>query len=84
MEEGMTVAGLDAASLRELPGSDARKVAIAMLIWETTTVGMTWIADNLAMCSAANASQQIRRHRNHPPALPKDLGKWIHLSRYVA
>ena len=84
MEEGMAVATLDAASLRELPGSDARKVAIARLIWETTTVDMTWIADNLEMCSAANASQQIRRHRNHPPALPKDLRKWIDVSRNVA
>ena len=84
MEEGMAVATLDAASLRELPGSDARKVAIARLIWETTTVNMTWIADNLEMCSAANASQQIRRHRNRPPALPKDLRKWIDVSRNVA
>ena len=82
--EGMAAAGLGAERLRELPGSDARKVAIARLIWETTTMNMKWIAENLAMRSAANASQQIRCHRNQPPNLPDPLRKWIRQSRYVA
>jgi hypothetical protein len=38
-------------------------VAIARKIWENTTVSMSWISEKLAMKSAANASQQIRRSR---------------------
>ncbi len=41
-------------------GSDARKVALARLVWEGTTVSQQWIADELGMSSAANVSQQIR------------------------
>lgn len=82
--EGLAVAGLSPETLRALPGSEARKVALARLVWETTTMNMKWIAENLAMRSAANASQQIRRHRAQPPALPKILKTWINQSRNVA
>ena len=43
--------------------SDARKVALARLLWERTTVRQGWIADKLGMGSAANVSQQIRRDK---------------------
>lgn len=84
LEEGMSRADLNPEMLREISGSDARKVAIAGLIWENTTMNMKWIAEHLGMRSAANASQQIRRQRNHPPDLPKPLQRWINQSRNVA
>jgi hypothetical protein len=69
LAQGLAAAGLDARTLAALPGGDARKVAIARVIRETSTVGMQWIADHLAMKSAANASQQIRRSRRENPKL---------------
>lgn len=84
LEEGLTAAGLDVAVMQKLSGSDARKVAIAAAIWHNTTVNMQWIATRLAMRSAANASQQIRRFRITPKPLPKELKKWLKQSRYVA
>ena len=50
--------------LRDLRGSDARKVALARLRWELTTVGQERIAQQLRMGSAANVSQQIRRAKS--------------------
>jgi hypothetical protein len=82
--EGLTVAGLKEEELRRLPGSEVRKVAIARVVWEQTTVGLTWIAERLQMRSRANASQQIRRHRQHPPVLPKALQKWVSQSTNCA
>jgi len=35
---------------------------------ESQVVNLTWVAEHLAMCSAANASQQIRHPRR--AALP--------------
>ena len=84
LKKGIAAAGLSFEMLRELPGSDVRKVAIASLIWERTTVSMKWLAENLSMRSAANASQQIRRHRKEPRKLPKALNQWIIQSRNVA
>lgn len=60
---GLTQAGLTIKELQELTGSDEKKVAMAVKIWEQTTMNMKWIADHLGMKSAANASQQVRRHR---------------------
>ena len=82
--EGVAAARLSDEDLKRLPGSDARKVAIARVIWERTTVNMKWIADHLHLRSAANASQQIRRHRQLTPKLPKDLKQWTTQSRNVA
>jgi hypothetical protein len=73
--------------LKALPGSDVRKVAIAAKIWETTTMSMSWISENLGMKSAANASQQIRRQRagkKFEVKLPKALRNCEKLSAYVA
>ena len=70
--------------ITRLPGREARKVAIARIIWEQTTVDMKWIAEHLHLRSAANASQQIRRHRQQPPKLPKSLERWASQSRNVA
>ncbi|MBA2271842.1 MAG: hypothetical protein H0W20_14795, partial [Chthoniobacterales bacterium] len=63
LSEGLAAAGLDAAAVKQLKGSDARKVAIASVIWQNTTVSMSWIAERLSLKSAANASQQLGRCR---------------------
>lgn len=84
LAEGIALAGLTAAEIERLPGSEGRKVAIARLIWELTTVDMKWLAQQLSLRSAANASQQIRRSRQHPAKLPKALQQWVLQSRNVA
>jgi hypothetical protein len=77
-------ASLAAKDLPSLQGSDGRKVAIARVIWEKTTVGMNWIAEHLAMESAANVSQQMGWDRRWPARLLKDLERRSKLSRVVA
>jgi REP-associated tyrosine transposase len=56
-----------------LPGSDVRKVALASLILERTLARQSWIADKLAMASAANVSQQVRRYGARRSRLPAAL-----------
>ena len=80
LAEGMEAAGLDARELGSLKGSDARKVAIARVIRQRTTVSMGWIAEHLSMRSAANASQQILRMGKRGKAVPKPLNIWAKLS----
>lgn len=85
--EGLHVTGLSKRDLKRLPGSDVRKVAIAEKIWGNTTVSMGWISDRLAMKSAANASQQIRRMRTRKrfaSQIPEVVKLWRNQSRYVA
>ena len=80
LKEGLAAAGLDPDGLRALKGSDARKVTIARVIRAQTTVSLGWIADHLAMRSAANVSQQIRRAQTSSRAVPKPLKAWVTLS----
>jgi hypothetical protein len=53
------------------PGSDVRKVAIALKIRQTTTVRMECINDMLKMKSAANVRQQIWRMNTEKSDLNK-------------
>jgi hypothetical protein len=75
IRKGIAAMGLAPEAVRRLPGSDPRKVALAKLLWEQTTVQQAWIADRLGMGSAANVSQQIRRgkrvkaRKKLPPSL---------------
>ncbi len=64
----------------EYPGG-ARKVCIAKVIWEQTVVSQKWLADRLGMKSAANVSQQLRRHRpkSKRSDIPASLHKWLSL-----
>ncbi len=77
LKEGMRAAGLKVADLPRLKGSDPRKVAIGRVIWDKTTVKMSWIAEKLSMKSACNVSQQLRRSRLESPALSKNLSQWV-------
>jgi putative transposase len=61
VEEGLKSAGLRPEDLKGLKGTDPRKLALAQLLWKRTTVTQEWIAARLAMRSAANVSQQLRR-----------------------
>jgi REP-associated tyrosine transposase len=63
LDGGLAAAGLSAKELDSLPGSDVRKVALANLLLEGTVARQSWIAGKLAMRSAANVSQQVRRYR---------------------
>jgi REP element-mobilizing transposase RayT len=80
LKEGLKLARIDAQDLAGLKGSDPRKVAIARVIRHRTTVSMSWLAEHLAMRSAANVSQQIRRNPQADKSLPKPLKAWAILS----
>ena len=44
---------------------------------ERTVACQSWIAERLAMRSAANVSQQVRRHRTKNPKLPPKLKAYL-------
>ena len=61
LKVGLVAAGLGAKDLPRMKGSAPQKLALAELLWKRTTVSQEWIAQKLAMRSAANVSQQLRR-----------------------
>ena len=73
----MAIAGLTDEDLKKLHGTDPRKVAVARVVWERTTVGMPSLAVQLNLRSGANASQQIRRHRRQAPVHARKVRKWM-------
>lgn len=77
LKEGLAAAGLEESVLGGLPGSDVRKTALASLLLERTVARQSWIAERLAMRSAANVSQQVRRHRMKNPKLPAKLKAYL-------
>jgi putative transposase len=70
LQGGLEAANLDKDALSALPGSDVRKVALASLLLQRTVARQSWIAERLSMRSAANVSQQVRRHLLKNPKLP--------------
>jgi REP element-mobilizing transposase RayT len=64
LRQGLRRAGLTPAELPRLPGSDPRKAALALELWDQTTVSQSWLAERLWMKSAANVSQILRRMKN--------------------
>jgi len=58
---GLKAGGIKPDGLAQLKGSDPRKVLLADLMWRRTVMSQGWLAEKLAMKSAANVSQQIRR-----------------------
>ena len=61
--KGHICSGLGAEDPASTPGSEPRKVALALEIRQNTTVTHRWLAENLFMRSAANTSQQLHRAR---------------------
>lgn len=94
LQEGLAAAGLDEKELLSTTGSDPRKIALAQLLWRRTAASQGWLAERLAMRSAANVSQLLRRARQKrdEPRVPKTLRVFLaratavgyaHLSRFA-
>ncbi len=64
MAGGLEACGLSLTEMKKLTGGDARKAAMAELLWKKTTVSRAWIAEKLSMKSAANVGMAIRRLKN--------------------
>jgi putative transposase len=77
LKAGLAATGLEEKTLRSLPGSDPRKVALATLLIDRTIARQGWIADRLSMSSAANVSQQVRRARKNKLKLPSKLKTYL-------
>jgi hypothetical protein len=77
LSEGLAAAGLAEDELSRVSGSDVRKSALANLLLERTVARQSWIAERLRMRSAANVSQQVRRHRISKPKLPPKLKAYL-------
>jgi len=75
LKQGLKAAGLKAAEVGRLKGSDARKLLLADLLWRRTTVSQEW----LAMKSAANVSQQLRRldRKKASTKAPEELREFL-------
>ena len=61
VSEGLARFELANQELKDLPGSDRRKLEIAAEVRSRTSVPLAWISDRLKMRSPANVSQQLRR-----------------------
>ena len=61
--EGLLAGGMKEEEVKMTNGSEARKVALAELVWVKTTASQEWIAKRLCMKSAQNVGQAIRRLR---------------------
>ena len=69
--------GLGEGELGRLPRGDLRRAAIGWAIRSQCCVPLVWVAEQLNLSSAANASQQIRRFDTRKPSsLPKDIRAW--------
>jgi len=79
LREGLKAAGLSAAELQGLKGSDARKLLLADALWRRTVVSQEWLAEKLAMKSAANVSQQLRRldRKKAMKRVPEELRRFL-------
>jgi putative transposase len=79
LRDGLAAAGLNEKELLRTPGSDLRKIALAQLLWRRTTVSQVWLAERLAMRSAANVSQLLRRagSKRIDRKLPKRLVAFV-------
>ncbi len=60
-----------------------RGTGLANLLMERTVACQSWIAERLAMRSAANVSQQVRRHRLKAPRLLAKLKSYLPPVKYV-
>ncbi len=75
--EGMKRLSMKEGEMKELPGSDPRKVAMASVVHTLTAVAHGWTAEKLCMKSAANVSQHLRRLRRGELKLNKDTKAWL-------
>ena len=59
--------GLGGGEIGRLPRGDLRRVAIGWAIHRRCCLPLSWVAEQLKLSSAANASQQIRRFDERKP-----------------
>lgn len=73
--------GLDGSSeLKQKVRGDLTRVAVATRLFHETTMSQEWIADELAMKSAANVGQQIRKFRQmNSRKMPAKVRQWLKL-----
>lgn len=60
LERAFSALRTDEAAIASWPRGDRRKVLLAALLRQRTTVSNGWIAERLKMASAANVSQRVR------------------------
>ena len=82
LTEGLERLELSLTGFQKLKGTDARKAALAELLWKRTVVSQEWLAKKLGMSSAANVSQVLGRlksatAKNHRPPLEPKFSKWL-------
>lgn len=82
LKTGLRAAGIKAGELERLKGSDPRKLMLADHLWRRTVVSQEWLAEKLAMKSAANVSQQLRRldRKKALAVLPEPLKKYLEVT----
>ena len=69
--------GLGKGEMMKLPRGDVRRAAIGWAIHRRCCTSLSWVAEQLNLSSAANASQQIRRFDvRKTNSLPKDIRAW--------
>jgi putative transposase len=61
IDRALEVLDVGPAELVRTPGSDPRKLAIAHMVIERTTVRRQWLAERLFMRSAGNVTQQVAK-----------------------
>lgn len=79
LRQGLEAAGLTKGELETLAANERRKVAIARVIWNQTTVSQGWIADRLKMKHAANVSLALHRGKDDPKKLPPALVEFLNV-----
>lgn len=79
LARGLKAGGLHPGSLAKVKGSDPRNVLLADLLWRRTVVSQEWLAEKLAMKSAANVGQQLRRldGRSAIKRVPEELKHFL-------
>ena len=77
IREGCLHFGMEEAEIREGRRGDLKKASLAWAIWKQTSAPQAWIADRLALKSAANVSQTVRRFdRLERVEMGKEESKW--------
>ena len=75
--DGMKRLRLGVEELGRTPGSDLRKVAIALAVHRKTAVPQRWTAERLGMKSAVNVCPQIKRLKQGQRNVSREIKQWI-------
>ncbi len=84
LAESLVAAGLREQELAKLPANEKRKVELARVIWQRTTVSQGWIAERLKIRQAANVSLALHRKKGGEKSLPVALQRFLKMQEYAA